>query len=106
MKSAGKARNNGLYRHIRTSKEIIRNLLNDFDNNNVNRIQQVQMQIPLSDSYTDYAGLVPAHVPTSMSGGSNSGSVRDDYDNPEDLWEDNQDCYEDEDEAWDEWENG
>ena len=30
MKSAGKARNNGLYRHIRTSKEIIRNLLNDF----------------------------------------------------------------------------
>ena len=33
MKSAGKARNNGLYRHIRTSKEIIRNLLNDFYNN-------------------------------------------------------------------------
>ena len=29
MKSAEKARNNGLYRHIRTSKEIIRNLLND-----------------------------------------------------------------------------
>ena len=39
-------------------------------------------------------------------GGSNSGSVRDDYDNPEDLWEDNRDWYEDEDEAWDEWENG
>lgn len=33
MKSAGKARNNGLYRHIRTSKEIIRNLLNDSFNN-------------------------------------------------------------------------
>ena len=33
MKSAGKARNNGLYRHIRTSKEIIRNLLNDYMNN-------------------------------------------------------------------------
>ena len=33
MKSAGKARNNGLYRHIRTSKEIIRNLLNDSCNN-------------------------------------------------------------------------
>ena len=30
MKSAGKARNNGLFRHIRTSKEIIRNLLNDY----------------------------------------------------------------------------
>ena len=33
MKSAGKARSNGLYRHIRTSKEIIRNLLNDYRNN-------------------------------------------------------------------------
>ena len=33
MKSAGKARSNGLYRHIRTSKEIIRNLLNDFPKN-------------------------------------------------------------------------
>lgn len=33
MKSAGKARSNGLYRHIRTSKEIIRNLLNDYQNN-------------------------------------------------------------------------
>ena len=30
MKCAGKARNNGLYRNIRTSKEIIRNLLNDY----------------------------------------------------------------------------
>ena len=36
MKSAGKARNNGLYRHIRTSKEIIRNLLNDCNNNKIN----------------------------------------------------------------------
>ena len=35
MKSAGKARNNGLYRHIRTSKEIIRNLLNDLSNYNI-----------------------------------------------------------------------
>lgn len=39
-------------------------------------------------------------------GDNNSGSLRDDYDNPEDLWEDNQDWCEDEDEAWDEWENG
>ena len=37
MKSAGKARSNGLYRHIRTSKEIIRNLLNDY-NEIVNKI--------------------------------------------------------------------
>lgn len=48
----------------------------------------------------------PAWTPPSTSGGSNSGSVRDDYDNPEDLWEENPDWYEDEDEAWDEWENG
>ena len=48
----------------------------------------------------------PAWTPPSTSGGSNSGSVRDDYDNPEDLWEDNQDWYEDEDEAWDEWYDG
>ena len=34
MKSAGKARSNGLYRHIRTSKEIIRNLLNDYEKHN------------------------------------------------------------------------
>lgn len=37
------------------------------------------------------------------SGSNTSGSLRDDYDSPEDLWEDNQDWYEDEDEAWDEW---
>ena len=36
MKSAGKARSNGLYRHIRTSKEIIRNLLNDSNNKMMN----------------------------------------------------------------------
>lgn len=34
MKSAGKARSNGLYRHIRTSKEIIRNQLNDYSKYN------------------------------------------------------------------------
>ena len=45
-------------------------------------------------------------IPPSTSGGNNSGSIRDDYDNPEDLWEDNQDWYEDEDEAWDEWYDG
>ena len=37
MKSAGKARNNGLYRHIRTSKEIIRNLLNDYIEETIGR---------------------------------------------------------------------
>lgn len=42
MKSAGKARNNGLYRHIRTSKEIIRNLLNDSK-----KKQRIKNGIPL-----------------------------------------------------------
>ena len=37
MKSAGKARSNGLYRHIRTSKEIIRNLLNDYLKNSTTK---------------------------------------------------------------------
>lgn len=50
MKSAGKARNNGLYRHIRTSKEIIRNLLNDsFKNKNydckISKIRYNKFQI-------------------------------------------------------------
>ena len=48
----------------------------------------------------------PPWTPSSTSGDNNSGSIRDDYDNPEDLWEENQDWYEDEDEAWDEWYDG
>ena len=40
MKSAGKARSNGLYRHIRTSKEIIRNLLNYLVKNSVRSLIQ------------------------------------------------------------------
>lgn len=46
MKSAGKARSNGLYRHIRTSKEIIRNLLNDSDN-----YKGYQANFPVVDSW-------------------------------------------------------
>lgn len=49
--------------------------------------------------------VVKPDIPTTFHSGS-SGSVREDYDNPEDLYEDNRDWYEDEDEAWDEWENG
>lgn len=41
MKSAGKARNNGLYRHIRTSKEIIRNLLNDLYKNKNRKLYMI-----------------------------------------------------------------
>lgn len=43
MKSAGKARSNGLYRHIRTSKEIIRNLLNYY----YNRLHLTLLLLPL-----------------------------------------------------------
>ena len=49
--------------------------------------------------------VVKPDIPTTFHSGS-SGSIRDDYDNPEDLYEDNRDWYDDEDEAWDEWENG
>ena len=49
--------------------------------------------------------VVKPDIPTTFHSGS-SGSVREDYDNPEDLYEDNRDWYDDEDEAWDEWENG
>lgn len=50
--------------------------------------------------------VIKPDIPTTFhSGSSNSGSIRDDYDNPEDLYEDNPWDYEDEDEAWDEWEN-
>lgn len=48
MKSAGKARSNGLYRHIRTSKEIIRNLLND------SIYKSKGMQAIISFSYSEY----------------------------------------------------
>lgn len=43
-----------------------------------------------------------------QTGGTNhsSNGLRDEYDNPEDLYEDNPDWFEDEDEAWDEWEDG
>ena len=61
-----------------------------------------------SDGYwSGNALLVPVvkpDIPTTFHSG-NSGSIRDDYDSPEDLYEDNPWDYEDEDEAWDEWEN-
>lgn len=50
MKSAGKARNNGLYRHIRTSKEIIRNLLNDSKQN----LKLIQSNLKIQYNKTEY----------------------------------------------------
>ena len=64
-----------------------------------------------SDGYwSGNALLVPVvkpDIPTTFHSGNSgsSGSIRDDYDSPEDLYEDNPWDYEDEDEAWDEWEN-
>ena len=48
--------------------------------------------------------FAPPLKPSGASG-SNGGSwsVRDDYDSPEDFWEDNMDAFEDEDEAFDYW---
>ena len=50
----------------------------------------------------------PSTPSQNQTGGMNRGSngLRDEYDNPEDLYEDNPDWFEDEDEAWDEWEDG
>ena len=50
--------------------------------------------------------VVKPDISTTFHSGGSSGSIWDDYDNPEDLYEDNRDWYDDEDEAWDEWENG
>lgn len=52
MKSAGKARNNGLYRHIRTSKEIIRNLLNYSYKNKKEKVATAR-QLPLPISFIE-----------------------------------------------------
>lgn len=62
----------------------------------------------ISFSYYDYSiSNSFGHNSTSDNSSDNGGSsVRNDYDNPEDLWEENQDWYEDEDEAWDEWYDG
>lgn len=59
MKSAGKARSNGLYRHIRTSKEIIRNLLNDYKKN---------INCPANTICSASAGLFPSQSPILLSG--------------------------------------
>lgn len=50
----------------------------------------------------------PSTPSQNQTGGTNHGSngLRDEYDNPEDLYEDNPDWFEDEDEALDEWEDG
>lgn len=62
----------------------------------------------ISFSYYDYSiSSSFGHNSTSDNSSDNGGSsVWNDYDNPEDLWEENQDWYEDEDEAWDEWYDG
>ena len=59
MKSAGKARSNGLYRHIRTSKEIIRNLLNDYHEKYLHyRLQQLFPYIFLTPLDSQFQNLL------------------------------------------------
>lgn len=48
MKNAGKARSYGLYRHLRTSKEIIENLLNYYTKKE-KAVQPAGATLPLSD---------------------------------------------------------
>ena len=62
MKCAGKARNNGLYRHIRTSKEIIRNLLND-SLKNITYVFKDVVQYPLSIFGTPLQIILTVFIP-------------------------------------------
>ena len=71
MKSAGKARSNGLYRHIRTSKEIIRNLLNYYREKLVYRYQhQITRlaQLPVPSLHVQKASpqLSQIRIPSGM----------------------------------------
>ena len=55
---------------------------------------------------TSSSGAASGGSTASGGSGSNhpgSAGLRDEYDSPEDLWEDNRDYYESEDEAWDDW---
>lgn len=54
-------------------------------------------------SYSQSVVVSSDAAPSRSNSTYTSGSIRDEYDSPEDLWEDNRDIYEDEDEAWDEW---
>ena len=58
-----------------------------------------------SSTYNHSGTYNSSHGQTFNYGGGDGyhSSLRDDYDNPEDLYEDNKDWYEDEDEAWDEY---
>lgn len=64
MKSAGKARSNGLYRHIRTSKEIIRNLLNDLCKNKGNVVSSEELFHELWNEayFCKSTNPIPVHI--------------------------------------------
>ena len=56
------------------------------------------------DPFSVRTNPAPTTYPNNSANDYNSGSLRDDYDDPEDLWEEDKGFwYEDEDEAWDEW---
>ncbi|GEM_PF-3648335 len=62
MKNAGKARSYGLYRHLRTSKEIIENLLNYFIKNHMNskkdQLHQPVFSLFISNAYIRYIPML------------------------------------------------
>ena len=66
MKCAGKARNNGLYRHIRTSKEIIRNLLNDYSNHHTSSAHGIERKTPHATRHTYASRAVKEGLPPEM----------------------------------------
>ena len=66
MKSAEKARNNGLYRHIRTSKEIIRNLLNDYSKASIS-----SFDLQYFDFFLSISIMHSVNVPHSTSSAEN-----------------------------------
>ena len=72
------------------------------------RNQEYWNDMALKGTIYHQPGYKPSTPSQNQTGGMNHGSngLRDEYDNPEDLYEDNPDWFEDEDEAWDEWEDG
>lgn len=66
MKSAGKARSNGLYRHIRTSKEIIRNLLNYYMNHHTSSEHGIERKTPHATRHTYASRAVKEGLPPEM----------------------------------------
>lgn len=68
-------------------------------------VRIVASSTPSHSGLTYGGGTSSSGTTSGSTGGKKHGSsgLRDEYDSPEDLWEDNRDYYESEDEAWDDW---